>query len=204
MVYHCLEEDFNFNREILEIEFSKARQRIHVTLNNTGSSHNRLLYFQLLCESLELDVLEYSLTLYDIYWDAYLHKIELFDGAFEFVQEFSSKICFVTDLTAHIQHRKLKKMGLSNLGCKLVSSEEVGVEKPHPYIFKVALDKLNVDPSKACMVGDSYKKDVQGAILSGILPIIKLNNEIGDVFNESGVLTISTFDDLRDFICKNS
>lgn len=197
VVYNYLQNDLGFNRELLEKEFQKARNRVHLVLNNTGSSHNRLLYFQLLCESLELDVLNHSLKLYDVYWDSYLQSMELFDGALEFIEEFSSKICFVTDLTAHIQHRKLRKLGLSNLGCQLVTSEEVGVEKPHPFIFKVALEKLKVNPSKACMIGDSYEKDVQGSILSGITPILKIN----DPKSESSVLTFTSFKELRKIVC---
>ena len=199
-VYNYLQTGFGFDRYILEVEFQKARNQIHVTLCNTGSSHNRLLYFQLLCERLEIDVVEYSLKLYEIYWDSYLQKMELYDGASEFIREFATRICFVTDLTAHIQHRKLRKLGLSNLGCSLVTSEEAGVEKPHPYIFKVALDKLKVDPSKACMIGDSFKKDIEGAILSGILPILKLN----ELKSESSVLTFNTFEELREIVWKNS
>lgn len=196
-VYNYLQNNHGFSRELLEKEFQKARNWVHLVLNNTGSSHNRLLYFQLLSESLELDVLNHSLKLYDVYWDSYLQSMELFDGAMEFIEEFSSKICFVTDLTAHIQHRKLIKLGLSNLGCKLVTSEEVGVEKPHPYIFKVSLDKLKVNPSKACMIGDSYEKDVEGAILSGITPILKIN----DLKSESSVLTFTSFKELREIVC---
>jgi FMN phosphatase YigB (HAD superfamily) len=203
-VYRYLHKDFGFAIEFLESEFQKARNHIHVTLSNTGSSHNRLLYFQLLCEKLKLDVLEYSLKLYEMYWDAYLMKMELFEGAGEFIEEFSSKICFVTDLTTHIQHRKLIKLGLSNLGCTLVTSEEVGVEKPHPYIFKVALEKMKVSHFNACMVGDSYEKDVQGAILSGVLPILKMNDGNLVLSEESEILVISTFRELREFVCKNS
>ena len=199
-VYNYLQKSVDMDIESLEREFQKARKKVHLVLSNTGSSHNRLLYFQKLCESLELDVLENSLNLYEIYWDSYLQKMELFDGALEFIEEFSSKICFVTDLTAHIQHRKLRKMGLSNLGCKLVTSEEVGVEKPHPYIFKVGLDKLKVGPSNSCMIGDSYEKDVDGAILLGILPILKLN----EFESESLVLTFTTFKELREIVCKKS
>ena len=199
-VYNYLQNSFGLEREFLEKEFQKARKTVHLVLSSTGSSHNRLLYFQLLCEILDLDVLENSMNLYEIYWDSYLLKMELYDGALEFVEEFSSKICFVTDLTAHIQHRKLRKLGLSNLGCKLVTSEEVGVEKPHPYIFKVALDKLKVDPSKACMIGDSFEKDIEGAILSGIVPILKLN----ELKSESSVLTFKTFNELREMVWKNS
>ncbi len=202
-VYHYLHCHFHFEKAIIHNEFQKARHKVNLTLNTTASSHNRLLYFQLLCEKLDIDALTHSLILYNIYWDSYLMKIELFEDAEEFIKEFSSKICFVTDLTAHIQHRKLLKLGLSNLGCKIVTSEEVGVEKPHPYIFKVALDKLNVNPSNACMVGDNYEKDIQGAILSGIIPILKLNHKEQVVLNQFSVTTISNFCELKVLLCKN-
>ena len=50
-VYNYLQNDFGLNRELLEKEFQTARNRVHLVLKNTGSSHNRLLYFQLLFQS---------------------------------------------------------------------------------------------------------------------------------------------------------
>ncbi|MFC1950612.1 HAD family hydrolase [Chloroflexota bacterium] len=54
----------------------------------------------------------------------------------------------------------------------VVTSKEVGVDKPEPPIFLAALDKAGVKASEAVHVGDQYKLDVVGARAVGINPIL--------------------------------
>ena len=44
-----------------------------------------------------------------------------------------------------------------------VSSEEVGMEKPHPPIFMAALKRLGAAPQEVVHVGDQLRSDVMGA-----------------------------------------
>ena len=53
-----------------------------------------------------------------------------------------------------------------------VGSTEHGRIKPHPSIFETALTALEVDPSEAVMVGDSYEDDIEGARAVGIRAIL--------------------------------
>jgi putative hydrolase of the HAD superfamily len=48
-----------------------------------------------------------------------------------------------------------------------VDSYTVGVKKPDPQIFKVALDRINVLPGNAVVIGDSYERDIQPAKVLG-------------------------------------
>ena len=50
----------------------------------------------------------------------------------------------------------------------LVVSARVGFQKPNPGIFKVALERMHVEPEHAWHVGDSYRADVVGARRVGI------------------------------------
>ena len=50
----------------------------------------------------------------------------------------------------------------------LITSEECGVAKPDGAIFRCALERLDVAPGDAVMVGDSWDKDVIGATRMGI------------------------------------
>jgi HAD superfamily hydrolase (TIGR01662 family) len=47
-------------------------------------------------------------------------------------------------------------------------SAEVGLRKPHPGIFKIALDHFNARPEEAVMVGDTLGADILGANNLGI------------------------------------
>lgn len=57
---------------------------------------------------------------------------------------------------------------LDGLIAATVSSSEHGMMKPHPSIFRSALDLLEVEPAEALMVGDSIRHDVEGALGAGM------------------------------------
>jgi putative hydrolase of the HAD superfamily len=54
----------------------------------------------------------------------------------------------------------------------VVTSKEVGSNKPEPPIFLAALDRAGVSASEAVYVGDQYDTDVVGARGVGIKPIL--------------------------------
>lgn len=49
-----------------------------------------------------------------------------------------------------------------------IDSALVGVSKPDPMIFKIALDRLGVGPEVACYVGDSFDRDMVPAREAGL------------------------------------
>ena len=49
-----------------------------------------------------------------------------------------------------------------------ISSPDHGFMKPHPSIFSEAVQRLNVQPADALMVGDSVRDDVEGALRAGM------------------------------------
>jgi putative hydrolase of the HAD superfamily len=54
----------------------------------------------------------------------------------------------------------------------VIDSAVVGVAKPDPAIFSIALDALGVPPSHAVLhVGDSLRYDVAGALAAGLQPV---------------------------------
>jgi putative hydrolase of the HAD superfamily len=54
----------------------------------------------------------------------------------------------------------------------VVDSRSHGRVKPHPTIFRAALELLDVEPSDAVMVGDSLEEDVEGARALGMRAIL--------------------------------
>lgn len=54
----------------------------------------------------------------------------------------------------------------------ILDSDVVGIEKPDPRIFYLALERLGVEPSSAVYVGDIYPVDVRGARRAGLYPIL--------------------------------
>lgn len=58
--------------------------------------------------------------------------------------------------------------GLDTLIAAGVSSADHGLMKPHPSIFRAALDRMGVRPGEALMVGDSVRHDIDGARRAGM------------------------------------
>ena len=65
-----------------------------------------------------------------------------------------------------------RELGLEPYLDFVVTSGEVGVDKPEPPIFLTALQRAGVNASEAVHVGDQYKLDVIGARGVGITPIL--------------------------------
>ncbi len=151
-----------------------GREETKKQLRDVGASHNRMLYFQKALEYLEIYPMPYALRMYETYWGTFLEKMKLYDGGREFIDrlhERGIKTMICTDLTAHIQHRKLEALGLAKDICMLVTSEEAGREKPAPEIFALCLKKLGILPHEVCFIGDSLTKDVEGARAAGMMAI---------------------------------
>lgn len=61
--------------------------------------------------------------------------------------------------------------GLTELLDVQVWTEEAGVRKPEPELFRRALDELGVDPVDAMYVGDRLATDVRGAAEAGLTTV---------------------------------
>lgn len=65
-----------------------------------------------------------------------------------------------------------QELGLSALLQVMVTSQEVGFNKPQPEIFQEALKQAGVKSSEAIYVGDQYQIDVVGANKAGMQGIL--------------------------------
>ena len=79
-----------------------------------------------------------------------------------------ARIVIVTNNLLEEQQDKLQHCGLAPLVDVLVASEDVGVSKPDPAIFRIALERGGVQAGAAVMVGDAWVNDVTGAHHAGI------------------------------------
>ncbi len=168
-LFNFLNTKFNIDLNLISQSYKQAKLQVKHNNPATAASHNRLLYVQNLCEILDINVFKNSILLYDIYWNSFLENLTLSSGAQKLFSTYGHlRICLLTDLTAHIQHRKVAKLELHKWADCMVTSEEAGCEKPHPFMFQLALKKLKLQPEEVCMIGDSFKKDIEGAVSLGI------------------------------------
>lgn len=104
------------------------------------------------------------------YRDAYRTSRRAISGAAQLMAAIKrhARIGIVSNNIRDEQEEKLEICGLDAFVDALVVSEEAQVSKPDPGIFRIALDLLQVEPSQAVMIGDSWAADVVGARAAGI------------------------------------
>jgi putative hydrolase of the HAD superfamily len=107
------------------------------------------------------------------YRTAYISARQAVGGALALLTALKPRvrIGIVTNNLLEEQRDKITRLGFASYVDALVVSEEAGVSKPDPAIFRLALERLNVDADDAVMVGDSWTADVEGALAAGIRPI---------------------------------
>lgn len=110
----------------------------------------------------------------------------------------------------------LAKLGLVGLFDAVVVSGDVGVEKPDPRIFAIALERVGLEPREVIYVGDTAD-DVQGALAAGLCPILvqraesgqeiadfKLDQEPTEQVTVNGVESVSELSDLVEMFRRKS
>ena len=169
-------------KEFLEV-YNKAKKEVKKNLDKNASSHSRLLYFQRMIEILGYkSQLLLSLDFEQTFWRTFLANAPLFPGVREnllFFKSVNVPIAVVTDLTAHIQLRKLTYFGLEDTFDAVVTSEEVGIDKPNKKNFLLTLKKLNLSKnSYFWMIGDNPVSDIYGAKQFNSTTFQKIHNKV--------------------------
>lgn len=192
------------NYEVFLDYYYQAKKLVNQNLAGTAASHNRLLQFQKLLELINVNPLIHTMPLYDAYWNYFLETMKLYPGvtsSLEAMKKIAS-LCLITNLTAHIQYRKIQQLNIAHYFDYIVTSEEIGVEKPSSRIFTYALEKTQTLPQNTFMIGDDFEKDIQGALNVGIKPLFfSLEQTTSDNFNPA-VQTFNSFNQVMDILCK--
>ena len=114
-----------------------------------------------------------SAELVDTWRRARMSALALYPETRAVLSELGSRLplALVTNGAARLQRAKLTQTGIDDLFDVIVDSETVGVGKPSPEMFEVALLELGVTRDEATMVGNDLGRDVAGARAAGVRPI---------------------------------
>ncbi|WP_165452658.1 HAD family hydrolase [Paenibacillus thalictri] len=122
------------------------------------------------------------------------------------LQELSVSYRFgiVTNGTTNWQHDKIQAAGI---GCfftreNVVTSEDVGCEKPDPETYSTALRHYRMKPEEAVFIGDSWKNDVLGPAQLRMQAIwVNLRKEqVPDGSPQTHIGTVENILDIRRFL----
>jgi FMN phosphatase YigB (HAD superfamily) len=172
--------------------YESARQNAKVRLGKTASSHSRLAYFKGMLENLGMPTqLELALQLEALYWGAFMRKIEKTDYLDRFLsiaRENGIPVVVVTDLTTGIQIKKIHKLGIVDMVSGLVSSEDVGADKPNASFKDYINQQLGLDGHHWWVIGDDTVKD-RG--FAATLPSAEFMHVSADGVSETNLLKLS-------------
>lgn len=115
------------------------------------------------------EIVEIS-RLYIDYLSGFPH---LFEGTHRLLKELKKDytLHIITNGFESVQHHKIKNSGLDSYFDQVFTAEKVGYKKPHPQIFKEALQSTATKPNAALMIGDSLEADILGALDHGMQAI---------------------------------
>lgn len=85
--------------------------------------------------------------------------------AFRFLKEKGYRIAVLSDFPLG---PKLEALHVRTYVDIALSSEDVGYLKPDPRVFSAFLERIGAKPEEVLYVGDSYRKDVLGALGAGM------------------------------------
>ena len=131
----------------------------------------------------------------DTYWPAYLEALDLaptaervaaarrirwtsvIDDSLRALQRLAQLdlgLAIVSNADGRVEH-DLLALGVCQVGegagapvLRVVDSTVVGIDKPDPRIFEIALDAIGASAGEAMHVGDSVRFDVRGAEAAGV------------------------------------
>ncbi|MBD3868172.1 MAG: HAD family hydrolase [Acidobacteria bacterium] len=112
------------------------------------------------------------------------------------LREEGYRLAVVSNAEGRVE-QDLDAAGYEGLFETVVDSHRVGVEKPDPAIFAIALDRLGVKASTAMFAGDVPAVDVAGARRAGIAPVLVDRH---DLFQDVDAPRIRSIADLPDWL----
>lgn len=101
----------------------------------------------------------------DRYLDISPDKTIVFDGTYEILDFLKPKynLAIITNGFSEVVTRKVRNCRFDTYFDLIQTSEEAGVQKPHPAIFEKVMQHFNVNANESVMIGDNLLTDIAGA-----------------------------------------
>jgi putative hydrolase of the HAD superfamily len=113
-------------------------------------------------------------TIHEVWYTHYPQSAVPLPGMYEMLDQIdalSIPMGIITNGGSFVQNAKVDLLDLRRRMAVVVVSDDVGVRKPDPAIFELALDRANVAPAHAWFVGDHPINDILGAANAGLTPV---------------------------------
>lgn len=169
--------------------------------------HNKISKELLRTERFKLSLLEIGYQAEDIpqqigfdYLDICPTKTQLFPGAIEILEYLNTKypVHMITNGFSESQTKKLEHSRLAPYFKELIISDIVGLKKPDPRIFDLALKQAGAKAEESVYIGDNYKVDILGGKNAG-WPVIWFNVK-EDFGEDESIIRIKNLNELKNIL----
>ncbi len=159
--------------------FEMCKYQIKKNLPNVPTNRNRILVFKFMKDLNLLSVstkelLKLEQDYFTFFKENILYQLKIYKKEYKKLLELlkkisiDKKIVLISNESLKTQLLKLSWFFPENIPYSLITSEEIGIEKPSPIIFQKALQIIQLQSREVVMLGDSLEDDVLGAIQTGI------------------------------------
>ena len=131
----------------------------------------RTLRFEVTLHDFGIEDHQLAQTFGTAYLELLPQKTALMPHAKEVLEHLYAKGCSMAIISngfKQVQYNKLESSNIRHFFQHIIISEEIGVHKPHPEIFRAAITACNTNKRDCLMVGDDFAKDIEGAQVFGI------------------------------------
>lgn len=199
-----------FSEQNLEIDISyfldiyKPLNRVFWKLyreEKISKSELRYQRLKTVFDRLEYSISDETINTIAIDYIDYLPRFNhLFEGAIDILDYLKPKyqLHIITNGFEEIQTKKMETSNILHYFNEVITSESVGVKKPHPKVFHYALQVASATKENSIMIGDSIEADIQGALNIGIEALhCNFENELIEV---NGFTSITMLNQIKQYL----
>ncbi|MCH2490598.1 MAG: YjjG family noncanonical pyrimidine nucleotidase [Flavobacteriales bacterium] len=155
-----------------------------------------------LTETFQQFSIAYPIETIDALAVAYIDELpidnHLLEGSMEVLEYLKPKykLHIITNGFKEVQHLKLANSKIAPFFETITTSEEVGVKKPNPLVFKTAMKKAKTSAESSIMIGDSLEADIEGAAAVGMNTLFynyRKEQLIDDIYAIDQLIEIKNF-----------
>jgi putative hydrolase of the HAD superfamily len=152
----------------IETKYNKMNKNIKKS-NNSCNKFNKSIYIKNLLEELKIPIKHFD-SYYNLYKSAFFEKCKLFDYVYESIVLLHNNGIKIGILSNNIyiqQYEKLQKLGIIDYIDVIVTSDEIGEEKPHNFMFYRIQQLMNISFENMLYIGDNMEDDIIPSIQLG-------------------------------------
>ncbi len=119
-----------------------------------------------------IDELKLGIETSRVFRSASLRKIGVFPQSLRLVEDSSDlKRCILSNGQRVFSELELRFLGLHDLFDIIIFSSDVRYKKPNPKIYRLALDRMQLEPEEVLFIGDTPENDITAPLELGMQAI---------------------------------